>query len=225
MRRFFTFVSLFLIAASAHAALQDIPSIKREVKAFVRTQTADLPGEVSIEVGAVDPRLTLPACRTLEPFLADKGRLWGNSTVGVKCEGMWTIYVPVKIRVMARIVVSSRPLAQGMLIGPTDIMLHKADLAQSPPGIMTNLGEVVGKMLNASIPSGYPIVASMLRAPQVIRQGQSVRLISKGRGFLITSEGIAMGGAAEGQIVQVRTQSGKIVSGTVRPGPVVEVAF
>ncbi|MBY0578953.1 MAG: flagellar basal body P-ring formation protein FlgA [Burkholderiales bacterium] len=225
MHRFFTFVCLALIAASVHAATQDIPSIRQAVKAFVTNQTAGLPGDVGVEVGEVDPRLTLPACPMLEPFLAENGRLWGNSTVGVKCRDKWTIYVPVKIRVMSNIVMSARPLAQGTSIGPQDVMLRKGDLAESPPGILTDAGEAVGKTMASSIPSGYPISRGMLHSPLIVLQGQSVRLISSGKGFQVTSDGIALGAAADGQTVQVRTPSGQIVSGIVRPGPVVEVGF
>lgn len=225
MNRLIAFICLALASLSVHAAYQDIPSIKRVVKVFVKSQTANLPGEVSIDVGDVDPRLTLPACASLEPFLAEGGRLWGNSTVGVKCEGKWTIYVPVKVKVMTPVVIATRPLASGMVVGPMDIMLRKLDITEAPPGTLTDIGEAVGKTLNASIPSGYPVRMGMLRAPLIIKQGQSVKLISMGRGFQVTSDGIALGSASEGQTVQVRTPSGHIVSGTAKPGPVVEVAF
>lgn len=225
VKRFIALFCLLLITADVHAATQGISSIKEAVHDFVAAQTSNLPGEVSIEVGELDSRLTLPACGKLEPFLAEGSRLWGNSTIGVKCEGMWTIYVPVKIRVMASIVVSARPLSQGMVISPSDIMLRKADLSASPPGVLTDTGKAVGKTLNSSIPSGYPVTAGMLRAPLVIMQGQSVKLVSKGAGFQVTSQGVALGAAAEGQTVQVRTPSGHIISGIARAGPYVEVEF
>lgn len=225
VQRFLTLVCLLLVAAGAQAATQSIPAVKHTVEAFVRDQTTGLPGKVIIAVGDIDPNLSLPACRRVEPFLADKSRLWGSTTVGVKCEGMWTIYVPVRIRVMTHVVMSARPLSQGMVVGPGDVMLQDADLASSPPGILTDVGDAVGKTMNASIPSGYPIRITMLRAPLIVTQGQSVKLISSGRGFQVTSEGIALGAAADGQTVQVRTTSGHVVSGIARPGPVVEVPY
>ena len=214
-----------MIAAAAHAGTQDISEIKKVVREFAEKQTANLPGEVVVEVGAVDPRLTLPSCPKLEAFATEGSRLWGSTTVGVKCDQQWTIYVPVKIRVTAPIVITTHSLVQGAVIGPTDIMLKKVDLAQAASGILTNVGDAVGKTLNASIPAGYPVSANMLRSPIIIRQGQSVKLISRGSGFQVTSEGIAMGSASEGQTVQVRTPSGRVISGTARSGPVVDVTF
>ncbi len=225
LKRLIALFCLFLTIADVHAATERISSIKKAVQDFVAAQTASLPGEVSIEVGNIDSKLALPACGKLEPFLAEGSRLSGSSTIGVKCEGVWTIFVPVKIRVMAPIVVSTRPLSQGMVISPSDIMLRRADLSSSPPGVLTEMANAVGKTLNSSIPSGYPVTATMLRAPFIITQGQSVKLVSIGAGFQVTSQGIALSSAAEGQNVQVRTLSGHVVSGIARAGPYVEVGF
>jgi flagella basal body P-ring formation protein FlgA len=56
-------------------------------------------------------------------------------------------------------------------------------------------------------------------------QGQSVRLLSSGDGFIVSNEGKALNNAVNGQIVQVRTHSGQVVSGVARNGAVVEVAY
>lgn len=214
-----------LLPCAALAAAQNVAAIKSEVAAFVKSQTTNLPGEVVVEIGTIDPNLSVPACPHLVPFLASGSKLWGNSTIGVKCEGKWTVYVPVKVRVMAMIVVSARPLSQGLTIKPSDILLRKEDLASAPPGILTDMNEAIGKTLATSIASGYPVSAGMLKAPLVIRPGQLVKLISTGPGFQVTSSGIALGSASEGQTVQVRTTSGQIVSGTAGPGGIVEVTF
>lgn len=225
MYRFLVSFCLLLLSTSASAALQDIASVKQAVKTYVKSQTENLPGEVTIQLGDIDPRLALPACPRLEPFLTEGSKLWGNSTVGVKCEGKWTIYVPVKIKVMAPVVVSAKPLAQGVTIESSDIQLRKMDIASASPGILMDTGAAIGKTLNVSIPSGYPLSSSMMRAPAIIRPGQSVKLISIGKGFQVTSAGVALGTASEGQIVQVRTPSGQVVSGTARAGSTVEVTF
>ena len=225
MYRFLVSFCLLLLSTSASAALQDIASVKQAVKTYVKSQTENLPGEVTIQLGDIAPRLALPACPRLEPFLTEGSKLWGNSTVGVKCEGKWTIYVPVKIKVMALVVVSAKPLAQGVTIESGDILLRKMDIASASPGTLMDTGAAIGKTLNVSIPSGYPLSSSMMRAPVIIRPGQSVKLISIGKGFQVTSAGVALGTASEGQIVQVRTPSGQVVSGKARADSTVEVTF
>jgi len=52
-----------------------------------------------------------------------------------------------------------------------------------------------------------------------------VRIVSRGENFSVTGEGKAIGNAGEGQVVQVRTLRGAIISGTARAGGVVEVTL
>jgi flagella basal body P-ring formation protein FlgA len=49
--------------------------------------------------------------------------------------------------------------------------------------------------------------------------------VSNGANFSVSSEAKSLGTAGEGQIVQVRTSSGSVVSGTAKAGGVVQVAF
>jgi flagella basal body P-ring formation protein FlgA len=222
------FSLLFLAGVSASACAaerQETPAILKAVENYVRSETAGFPGEVIISLGSVDPRVTLPACPALEPFVPAGGRLWGQSAVGVRCNGQtpWTIYVPVSVKVMANVVHAARPLAQGQPVGATDVALQKADLAQLPAGILTEPAQAVGKTLVSSMASGQPLRQDMLRSPPVILQGQTVKLLAQGRGFSVNAEGKALAAAAEGQVVQVRTQSGRIVSGIARQEALVEV--
>jgi flagella basal body P-ring formation protein FlgA len=48
--------------------------------------------------------------------------------------------------------------------------------------------------------------------------------ISNGPGFTVSSSGKALTNALEGQLVQVRTDSGQTVSGIARAGGVVEIS-
>ena len=214
------------ISAAVFAAeRQEIAPLLKAVENYVRSETAGFPGQVSVSLGTVDPRLSLPACPALEPFLLAGGRLWGQSAVGVRCNGQtpWTIYVPVSIKVMANVVHATRPLAQGQPVSASDITLHPADLAQLPAGILTEPAQAVGKTLVSSVASGQPLRQDLLRSPPVVLQGQSVKLRAQGRGFSVSSEGKALAAAAEGQVVQVRTQSGHIISGIARHESIVEV--
>lgn len=211
--------------AAAGTARQEALPIRKAVENYLRRETAGLPGKVNFSVGMVDPQLNLPACPSLEPFVPPGGRLWGNAAVGIRCNGLnpWIIYVPVEIRVTADVVHSARPLAQNQPISESDITMQKADLTQLPAGILTDVHHVLGKTATSSIGAGQPLRHDMLRSPTVIQQNQSVRLIAQGRGFSVSAEGRALTAATEGQPVQVRVQSGQVVSGVARSGAIVEM--
>ena len=225
---FFCFGMSLLASISATvfaAERQEITPLLKVAENYVRSETAGFPGQVSVILGAVDPRLSLPACQALEPFVPAGGRLWGQSAVGVRCNGQmpWTIYIPVRVKVMANVVHAARPLAQGQPVGAADIALQQADLAQLPAGILTEPAQAVGKTLVSSMASGQPLRQDMLRSVPVILQGQTVRLLAQGRGFSVSAEGKALAAASDGQVVQARTQNGQIISGIARLGAIVEV--
>jgi flagella basal body P-ring formation protein FlgA len=213
--------------ALAGAGWQDIGVIRKTVDHFIRQNTAELPGQVTSTVGAIDPRLQLPSCDTPEVFLPAGSRLWGNSTVGVRCQTAtpWTIYVPVSIKIMAQTAVATRPLSAGQTVNPSDVVMQSSDLSQLPPGVITDPALAIGKTVIISASTGQTFRHDMLRAPQVIQQGQTVKLMAKGNGFQVTSEGKALANATLGQVVSVRTQSGQVISGVAKQNGVVEVNF
>jgi flagella basal body P-ring formation protein FlgA len=63
----------------------------------------------------------------------------------------------------------------------------------------------------------------MLRARPVVQAGDSVKLVYAGTGFTVSTEGKAAAQAANGQIVPIRTESGKMVNGIARSGGIAEV--
>jgi len=213
--------------ARASAGMQDIAVIRKAVDQFVRQNTADLPGQATSTVGAIDPRLQLPACATPEVFLPAGNRLWGNSTVGVRCQSAtpWTIYVPVSVRITAPTAVATRPLSAGQTVSQADVLMQNSDLSQLPPGVIMDPALAIGKTVIIGASTGQVFRHDMLRAPQVIQQGQTVKLMAKGNGFQVTSEGKALANATLGQVVSVRTQSGQIISGIARQNGAVEVNF
>jgi flagellar basal body P-ring formation protein FlgA len=215
-----------LAIASAHPK-QDARLIQEVVVNFLKTHSAGLPGEVEIIPGIIDARMSLPACAALEPSLPSGSRAWGNTTVVVNCTvpHPWTIYVRATVKVIADYVVSARPLTQGQFLTAADFTTQKGDLTQLPPGIVTDPNQAFGRTMASSIPFGSPLRHDMLRAQTAVRVHQNVKLVSSGRGFSVTAEGKALGNAVDGQIVQVRSASGPVVSGIARMGAVVEVSY
>ncbi len=214
-------VSLFPIA---HAR-QEPAEVKRVIEDFLRVQTRGLPGQATFTVGMIDPNNNLAPCPALEAFLPAGGRPWGRTNLGVRCqaEGGWSIYVPVQVKVMGEYYVTARPLARGQVISAGDLVRRTGDLAELPAGIVTEESQAVGKTLNVGVQSGQILRNDTLRAQLVVQQGQSVKVVSGGKGFQVATEGKALNNAADGQVVQVRTASGQTVSGIARQGGTVEV--
>jgi len=219
-------LALFLPALAVHAR-QEPAEVKRVVEDFLRVQTRGLPGKASFSVGAIDPNNQLAPCPALEAFLPAGSRAWGRSNVGVRCqvEGGWSIFVPVQVQVVGDYFVAARPLARGQVVAPGDLARRSGDLAELPAGIVTEEAQAVGKTANVGLQAGQALRSDLLREPAAVLQGQGVKVVSKGRGFQVATEGKALSNAAAGQVVQVRTASGQVLSGIARPGGVVEVNY
>ena len=212
--------------ARAEGAERQLPAqIRQAVDQFLRVQTAGLPGKVAYTVGGIDPRVVLAACAAPEVFLPPGARLWGLTTLGVRCNDAapWTIYVSAQVKVTGDYVVTARPLAQGSALALTDMALQSGDLTQIAAGIVTDPQAVIGKTLTSALAAGQPLRQDLLRSPLVVQQGQTVKLQSSGQGFRVSADGKSMTNAADGQIAQVRTSNGQTVSGVARAGGVVEM--
>lgn len=224
-RLFFGFALVLLSLSTWAAERQDASLIGKAVSDFLRTETRGLPGQADFQVSAVDERLFLPRCPQLQAFTPPGARLWGSTSIGVRCAGeaAWTIYLPVRIRVTGNYLAAARPLAQGQILSAQDVTLRTGDLTQMPQGVLVEPAQAVGKLMVIGIASGQALRMDNLRAPQILQSNQPVKLVARGRGFVASAEGRALASAADGQTVQVRTGSGQVVAGIVRPGPQVEV--
>ena len=225
----FSFSFSFSLWASQHKPAiqyQEISLIKHAVEDFIYRNTATLSAQVIANVDKIDKHLSLPKCLELEPFVPTGGRLWGKTSVGVRCNSpsaTWTIYVQAEVNVMANVLQVARPVSIGQTLAHEDITLQNVNLTQTPDGLFTDATQVIGKVATTNLTAGQPLRPQMLRAPYVVLRGQKVNLVVQGRGFSISSEGQALADAAEGQVVQVRNKSGRITSGIARMNSVVEI--
>jgi flagella basal body P-ring formation protein FlgA len=206
---------------------QNLASIKTKITEFLETQAIGYPGKVSVHAGAIDPNLKLAQCPDMQVFMPTGSRAWGKTSVGVRCNApnVWTIYVQATVNVVAQYLVAASPLAQGQTVTEQDMIFESGDLTQLPAGVFTDQAQAVGRTVNISMNAGTVLRQELLKIAPVVQQGQTVKLLSKGKGFSVSAEGLAMAKANEGQVVQVKAASGQVVTGIARSGGQVEVVF
>ena len=227
----FTVLSLsapWVQAQQAQPARQDLTTLRQVAELYLQTQSAGLPGKATITVGNVDARMNLAACAALpQAFQQPGARAWGKTTVGVRCAApvAWTVYIQAQVSVTGEYVAAAVPLVQGQPISKEQVVMMSGDLAALPNGVVTDPAQAVGRSSTQSVPAGAPLRLDTLRSKPVVQQGQAVRVVSSGAGFSVSAEGRAIGTASEGQVVQVRTGAGAILSGVAKAGGLVEVVF
>lgn len=208
-------------------ANQDLSTLKDKITEYLKIETKGYPGQVTIQTGAIDPRLKLAPCADVNVFMPRGSRPWGKTSVGLKCEAPspWTIYVQATVKVSGQYLVAVAPLAQGQIVTDKDVIFEVGDLTQLPVGVYTETSQVVGRVVNISMNAGTVLRQDLLKTMPVVQQGQSVMLVTAGNGFSISAEGHAMNKALDGQVVQVKVASGQVISGVARSDGKVEVNY
>lgn len=215
---------MMALAPAASAAPTPLSGGARPaIEQFLRQQAAGLPGKVGIRLET--PRSgELPACDAIEPFLPAGARLWGRVSVGVRCNSNppWTRYVPAYISIVSTYYVATRQIDAGQTLAPTDFTARDGDLTTLPRSVIVDSGQLSGVVAQNRIASGAPLRRESVRGVTVVQQGQNVKVLTRGAGFVVSTEGKAMTDAALGALVQVKIQGGQLTSGIVRADGSVE---
>ena len=216
-----------LLFPEAAQAQQDPAPVKKAIDSWLKIQTKGLPGQVSWDIGGLDPDNQLGACKSFDISRPAGARPWGRTNLVVRClgEAGWRVYVPVHVRVKTDYLISARPIAQGQVVVADDLATELGDLSELPGSILTDTALAVGKVAASSIPAGRPLRGDMLKTQTVVRQGQTVKVVSRGPGFAVANEGRALNNAQEGQVTQIRLGSGQVVSGVAKADGTVEVGY
>jgi flagella basal body P-ring formation protein FlgA len=222
-------ILLLLLSPSAHAQFVKTPG-EELVRNFVHEQlarntTLSTDQRVVVEIGKIDPRLSLKPCAALEPFMPATNRLWGKTFVGLHCTEApgWTVFVPTQIKVFAPIAIANRALRAGDTVALSDITFEEHEITQMPSGAVTAPGQVAGRVLARGFMPGQALMLQALRSNPVVSLGDPVKVIVAGEGFTVASSGVALAQAEAGQAVRVRLESGRTLQGIAQQGRIVEV--
>jgi len=224
--------SLFVMAACAgiaHAAtgLQPLDEVAAaaEREALRLTAVDAVPGARAV-ARPPDPRLRLPRCPTPLAARASAGYPRGaRLSIAVSCaEPSWQVYVAVNLHALAGVVVAARPLAARTDVASGDITIKEHDIADLPPGYVTDPAAVIGRTLLRPLALGEPVQGNQLQAQTLIERGQLVTLYWQAAGLRVSARGEARSAAAADDRIRVRNlSSGRDVEGIVRGDGLVEV--
>jgi len=184
------------------------------IQKYLQVQTAGLPGKVTISLEGRGTE-ALPPCEAPEAFLPPGATPWGRVSVGVRCqtERPWTRFVQAHVSVEGSYFVAARAIETGRPLGAADVTERTGDLTRLPRSVITSAAELVGVVAANRIGPGAPLRKESVRGVTVIQQGQAVKLVAQGEGFVVSTEGKALSGARVGAVVQAKTREGRLVSG------------
>jgi flagella basal body P-ring formation protein FlgA len=213
------------VNTTPNQALQ-APGIPLEVQNNIRRFIQKSPTVLGFrtEVDFLDPSMNLPSCQggSIEVLSAPNVRLWGRSLVQVRClKAAWLYNIPLMIRVYGDYVVSTRYLQAGNRLSSSDMRIINGDLTSVPDDVIRTPKEADDRVLTRPIQMGMPIGLNDLRETAVIKVGDPVTILLKGRDFQVTGSGTAQTQGMINDMVRVRLNDGQVLQGKViRPGVV-----
>jgi len=229
LRTLLASLTLALTTVAVNAATPDIRTPNGVIELFINAETAGIPGRVEVKIGAPDPRLKPAPCTALEPFLPAGTRLWGRTTLGVRCRDAvagnagWSVLLPVEIKVFGNALVTTRALAAGEFPDAGSYAMREVELTREPRGTLTDPLQIGEMVLARPVAAGQVMRSDLLKARQVINAGEQVKVVAAGRGFRISTQGRALNAAVVGQTVRIQSESGRMLSGVAQADGSVEM--
>lgn len=196
----------------------------------------------TVTIGPPDARRAPAPCTRFTGFLPPGARLSGRTMVGVRCldGASWQTFVPAEVRVEGVVWQATRALRAGEPLGAGDVasamaVLGASDVdaavrsaaggttARTLASLDGRLPAPFGRILQRPVGAGRALSASDVRDEGRIGAGEPVRVVYRGDGFAVSSEGHATGAADPGSTVSIRLASGAVVAGTLRADHLVEL--
>lgn len=224
-------VAATALALAPAAAAPGGPAWMEQVAPLAQSATLaafpDRPGlRVEVVPGALDPRLNLAPCTKVQPYLPAGHRAWGRTRIGLRCvEGpvAWNVSMPLTVKVFAPALVARQALSAGTALGIEHLETSEVEWTAVDSPVHTDAEPLLGRTLARPLAPGQAVREADLRKRQWFAAGDPVRLRVSGAGFAITGEGTALSPGVEGQLVRVRTEGGRTVSGRATGERLVEV--
>lgn len=214
-----TLVAALPAALPATAQASNLsPATRQQAVALVQQSvkaTAPPGARVLVEAGALDSRLKLAPCARVTPYLPAGVQTWGRTRVGLRCtEGArWNVSLPLQVQVLAPAVVSRVALPAGAQLNATQLQLMEVDWAAAGGEPHADVESLLLRVLVRPLQAGQAVRSTDIQPRRWFMQGDTVTLVADGPGFTIATEGRAMSPGMEGQLVRVRTESGRVVQG------------
>ncbi|MDO9317085.1 MAG: flagellar basal body P-ring formation chaperone FlgA [Gammaproteobacteria bacterium] len=208
--------------ASGHQQIRE--AVQSFIEDFHGPSTTER--RVEIVVSSIDPRLPIPACDL--PLQTQLGQQSGQNqaavgrvNVRVECQDStpWSKYVPVLVRVFAPVLMSTRPLARGDVVGATDVELAEADLSTLRQSYLQDSTLAIGMEVKRALPANTVIGREALAPPLLVKRGDTVVMSAKSGTVTIRQQGVAMQNGELGAQIPVRNSNSDIVVRAVVTGP------
>ena len=221
--------SLALASPASGSELQSHESIRITADRYVRDIHAGYRGNLKLKVAHPDRRLRLRECdEDLETFSSTDIPGRSRYSVGIRCNSdqPWTLYVPVTVSILRKVLVVDRGVKRGGLLTKADMRLEERDVTRLRQDYLERPEQALGKTPKRSLKAGAVLTASLLESSSVVRRGNRVTILGEIGGISVRMQGKALDDGALGERIQVRnSSSNRRIEATVVAAGIVRVTL
>ena len=216
-------IALLIAFGTANAApsMQDLALLRTTGEAWLARQAAQqYPGtEAEIQVVAPDKRLRFLACDEIQYSLPRGREVWNGGSLRARCDSpqVWSLFMPYRLRLTGSALVSKHTMIAHQHISAADTELRQVEYRSEPRNYLQDTALLQDSTLAVPLSAGTPIRLDMLRRPPLVKAGQRVRVTVDGSGYQISQDGIAQQQGAAGDVIRLKTPSGRMIHATVQP--------
>lgn len=218
MKRLVPIVILLLICMSSLSAAAPAANTTALVKEgevrqvltdYIKKRTANLGVELNIKKIGYSGDMALPKGQVSYEVIAPRQwEGWGNANlaliVRVNDRVEHNVTVRVEVEALADVLVATRPLERGEIIGAKDVAMQKRDLATVTGKIYRSPDEAQGKRVRTAMRANSPIRSDYLEKVPLVKSGQLVTIVLENDVLRLTATGRVKNAGAEGDMVLVQ---------------------
>jgi flagella basal body P-ring formation protein FlgA len=189
-----------------------------EITPLLRTalRPQGLEEEAELELAGFAPPMVPQAAfaqLAVEGAVLDPATARFAATLVVAAEGMPTQRLRVTGRVVATqpMLVATRRLAAGEVLGPADVRLVRVPASRLRAGAAQRPEQAVGQALRRPAAAEQPLLVADLTQPLAVERGATVTMVFETPGMMLTAQGRAMDGAVRGASVPVMNLASRVV--------------
>lgn len=196
---------LALVGAQVPAVAASLQPLESIAEAAVAALGA---GDAQSAEAVLAPTLRLAQCS--QPLQAVAT---GPTTAQVRCDDSpgWRLYVPVRVRREAEVVVLRSPAASGVPITADQLVVQRRDIAAAAGATFDDPSELVGRVPSRALAPGVVPTEHDLSLGAPLRRGDPVMLVSRTGGVEVRMPGRALGPAQAGGRIGVENVSSRRV--------------
>lgn len=185
-------------------------TLDQQIKTFLVNQTTHKMHNIVIRYISPKPVLN---CTHPVLSLTNEKKLWGKVMLIAQC-GTNKHIIQLNIAGVGNYVIAARPIKAGSTISADDMLYKSGRLDKLPDSLILDKQEIIDHVALRNIHENQSIKTTMIRKKWLVTAGQSSRVIIRGNGYQIVTNGKALSNARLNDPVNIRIDgSGRIING------------